>query len=104
MVLRLVNSSEQKKPPQVRTAATHTNDTPGMKVAQVATSAVLMSALTVESRRKPILRRTMGMMVFMPMAPTTLQIVMRPDWNAVMWNPSCSRSGSRNGIAPMPER
>jgi len=36
MVLRLVNSSERKNPPQVSTATTHTNDTPGMKVAQVA--------------------------------------------------------------------
>ena len=44
------------------------------------------------------------MTVFIPMAPTTLEIVIRPDWNAVMWKPSCSSNGSRNGMAPMPER
>jgi len=50
-----------------------------MKVAHDATSVVLMRALTVSAGGTPIRRKMMGMMVFMPMAPTTLQSVMRPD-------------------------
>ena len=45
-----------------------------------------------------------GITVFMPIAPTTFESVIRPDWNGVRPKPSCSSSGSRNGSAPMPER
>ena len=104
MVLRLVNSSERKNPPITSTPTIQANGTPGVKVAQAATSAELISAFTASARRNPKRRRTIGMIVFMPMAPTTFDSVIRPDWNAVMLKPSCSSSGSRNGMAPMPER
>ena len=100
----LVNSSERKKPPITSTPTIQANGTPGVKVAQRPTSAALTSAFTVSARLKPKRRRMIGITVFMPMAPTTLESVISPDWNAVRPKPSCSSSGSRNGIAPMPQR
>ena len=103
-MLMLVNSSERKKPPTINTATIQAKETPGVKVAHVATSMALTSALTMRTRRNPYRRRMIGITVFMPMAPTTFDSVIRPDSNAVRLKPSCSSSGSRNGIAPMPER
>ena len=104
IVLRLVNSRERKKPPTISMPTIQANGTPGVNVAQAATSAALMSAFTVSTHLKPKRRRMIGTAVFIPMAPTTLESVMSPDWKAVRSKPSWSRSGSRNGIAPMPER
>ena len=42
--------------------------------------------------------------VFMPMAPTAEENVIRPDWNGDRPKPACINSGSRNGSAPMPRR
>ena len=81
MVLRLVNSSERKKPPTISTPTIQANGTPGVKVAQAATNAALMSAFTVSTQLKPKRRRMIGTTVFMPIAPTTLESVIRPDWN-----------------------
>src|SRR6516164_9272182 len=83
MVLRLVNSSERKKPPTISTPTIHANDTPGVKVAQAATNAALISAFTTSTRRNPYRRRMIGITVFMPMAPTTFDSVISPDWKAV---------------------
>ncbi len=48
MVLRLVNSSERKKPPTTSTPTIQANGTPGVKVAQAPTRTALISAFTVE--------------------------------------------------------
>ena len=88
MVLRLVNSSERKKPPTISTPTIHANDTPGVKVAQAATSTALISAFTTSTRRNPWRRRMNGITVFMPMAPTTFDSVISPDWKAVRLKPS----------------
>ena len=37
-------------------------------------------------------------------APTAATKVTSPDWNGFRPKPSCSISGSRNGMAPMPMR
>ncbi len=56
----LVNSSERKKPPITRTPTIQANGTPGVKVAQAATSAALTRAFTVSARLKPKRRRMIG--------------------------------------------
>ena len=60
MVLRLVNSSERKKPPTSSTPTIQANGTPGVNVAQAATNVALMSALTVSTALKPKCRRMIG--------------------------------------------
>ena len=61
---------------------TQTNGRPGTKVAQVATRTEEISAFTARERRKPHRRSTIGMIVFIPMAPTTFDSVINPDWKA----------------------
>jgi hypothetical protein len=53
MVLRLVNSSERKKPPTINTATIQAKEMPGVKVAHVATITALTRALTTRTRRNP---------------------------------------------------
>src|SRR3954465_7042822 len=100
MVLRLGNSSERKKPLTISTPTIHANDTPGVNVAQAATSAALTRAFTTSTRRNPNHRRMMGITVFMPMAPTTFESVIRPDWNAVRPKPELKQKRKQERHRP----
>src|SRR5262249_35102716 len=64
----------------------------------------LTSALKIRVGRKPKLARMIGTTAFMPIAPTAVENVTRPDWNGVIWKPSCRSSGIRKGSAPTPAR
>ena len=77
---------------------------PGVKIAQRPTITELTMAFTVSAQRNPNVRKTIGIIVFMPSAPNTLATVISPDWKAVKPKPSCRNSGRRNGMQPTPAR
>ena len=72
--------------------------------AQAARKIELTTALTVIMLRKPKVRMMRAASVFMPMAPTAEENVTSPERNGERPNPTCIRSGSRNGSEPMPSR
>ena len=66
--------------------------------------AALIRAFTVSARRNPKRRRTIGMTVFMPSAPTTLAKVIRPDWKASGRSRAAAAAAAGTACAPMPMR
>src|SRR6266571_1411050 len=62
------------------------------------------SAFSVGTLRNPNRLRMTVVSVFMNIAPTAVAQVSSPDCRGFIPKPSCSRSGSRNGVAPTPMR
>ena len=67
-------------------------------------SADASSAFQISTRRKPSRFNVRAASVFMKIAPIAETNVRRPDCTGLKPKPSCSISGSRNGVAPMPMR
>ncbi len=76
----------------------------GVKNPLAATKPAPMNALTIRSLRKPVRSRMRLAMVFMNSAPTAAMKVSDPEASGLKPKPTCSISGRRNGIAPMPTR
>ena len=76
----------------------------GEKNPFAATKAAPMKALTVSSLRKPVRSRMRFAMVFMNSAPTAAMKVREPEASGLRPKPTCSISGRRKGMAPMPMR
>ena len=64
----------------INTPTIHAKETPGVKVAQAATSVALTNAFTTRTRRNPKRRRMIGITVFIPMAPTAGVEFIRRDF------------------------
>ena len=76
----------------------------GVNSAQAARKNELATALMARIFRKPKVRMIRAARAFMPMAPTADAKVTRPDLKGERPKPTCIRSGSRNGSAPIPRR
>ena len=100
----LVNCSERRQP---LASSTHTisqygvstRNSPNRHIASAAASPFHTS-----SGRKPNWRMMRGASVFITIAPAVEVKVISPDCSGLRPKPSCSISGSRNGVAPMPMR
>ena len=104
MALRLVNCSERKQPDTTSTTMITTCGVCSVNSPKPASIAEASSAFTHSTRRKPKRLSTLAAMVFMNIAPIADANVSSPDCSAVSPKPSCSISGSRKGVAPMPMR
>ncbi len=99
-----VNCSERRQPEasstrKITRCGVAAVNRPNMPMAADATR-----ALTVSTLRNPNRLRMIVVSVFMNIAPTAVAQVSRPDCSGFIPKPSCSKSGSRNGVAPTPMR
>ena len=104
MAFSAVNWSERKKPPLSRVSSNSQCGVDGVKRAQTARNAPEIRQLTTSVRRNPNQRSAVGAVNFISSAPAAVANVSEPNSNGVRPKPICNRSGSRNGIAPMPMR
>ena len=65
---------------------------------------IVMIAASVAVLATPALASTRAANVFMKIAPMADVNVSMPDCTGLRPKPSCSISGNRNGVAPMPTR
>ncbi len=99
-----VNCSERRQPEASSTRKITRCGVAAVNRPYAPTAAEATRALTVSTLRNPNRLRMIVVSVFMNIAPTAVAQVSSPDCRGFIPKPSCSRSGSRNGVAPTPMR
>ena len=104
MALSAVKTSERKKPPVSRTSSRSQCGVDGVNSAEAPRNAPEMRPMTISVWRKPNQRSAVVAVNFIISAPAAAAKVIEPEANGLRPKPICSRSGSRNGMAPTPMR
>ena len=99
-----VNCSERKKPPTSSTAIITAERRRAAEDRAGGDREPPRSGVGDQDAAEAEAARIRGAKIFMTIAPTPPANVISPDWNGDQPKPSCSISGSRNGMAPTPIR